>query len=97
VATAVNVGELEDLLAMLPKDMPVHIVTGGSCCHVDQVEKHNRRRIDPECSAAMQMIEFPDQHAPAALVLRGRTPWWRAWADDVPYEVTGRWPAWPRR
>lgn len=87
-----NVGELEELLAMLPKDMPVHVVTGGACCHVDSVEKRPRHRVHPEINAAMQGIQFPDGRAPAALVLRGRTPWWRAWADDVRFVVTGRWP-----
>lgn len=82
---------------MLPADMPVHIMSDGACCHVDAIEKRARHRVDPEINAAMQGIEFPDGRAPAALVLRGRTRWWRAWADDVPYTVAGRWPVKPRR
>lgn len=68
---AVNVGELEELLALLPADMPVHISAGGGCRHVTQVDKQDRRRMDPDVHAASGGGPLlADGRLPAALVLR---------------------------
>jgi hypothetical protein len=95
----VNVGELEDLLAFLPRDMPVHIAGGSGCSHVGEVDKQAARRVDPKIVAAFRAVTIVDGRYPPALVLRnGRAPlWMKAWADDVPFEVSGRWPRKPLR
>lgn len=78
---------------MLPKDMPVHIATGGGCKHITEVDKQPRRRAN---DLYPSVPVLPDGRFPPALVLRAgyRAPlWFEAWADDVPYELKGRWPA----
>lgn len=90
-----TVGELEELLALLPADMEV-LIAGPVCRHVTRVVKHDSsacRHLN-DCSALV------DGRHPAHLVLRGDPDapiWYEAFASDVEFTVSGRWPRKPRR
>lgn len=93
------VSELEELLALLPADMPVHIAAGGTCVHVTEVVKRPRH-TPPEWQLLWPgTVLLPDGSHPPAVVIRGDGAplWCTAWADEVPFRVTGRWPARPAR
>lgn len=95
------VSELEELLALLPGDMTVAVVSDGACRHITIVDKASRRRHNPETTAALEaaglgpvVLLEPDLH-PAHLVLRGGSDaphWWQAFGDVVDYKLHGRWP-----
>ena len=90
-----TVGELEELLAMLPADMDV-VIAGPLCRHITSVEKGEGRRCRhlTDCSALVD-----GRHVPH-LTLRagaGAPYWFEAFGGDVDFEVSGRWPSRPRR
>lgn len=95
------VSELEDLLALLPADMPVLVATGGGCHHVSVLSKKARHRSQPDLEDAWPggAVRLPDGSHPPSLIIAGwgAPLWFQAWADEVPFEVEGRWPARPAR
>lgn len=95
-----TVAELEELLAMLPADMGVMVSTGSGCRHIVRVDKAPaRRRSEAWVEAGMEAgfgpgLALVDDRHPPHLVLRGDggPMWWQAFACDVDYTVSGRWP-----
>lgn len=95
-----TVGDLEELLARLPADMTVCIAGGGTCRHIDGVDKQPRQRrrsasVEAGLAVVAPVRNVVGDHYPPMLVLRGShraPPWWGASGDEVPFEVHGRWP-----
>lgn len=96
------VGELEDILALLPQDMAVFLRSSGGCKHIDRVVKQNKWHFRPRWvddamrASGTPVVVLPDGAHPPALVLEASysAPMWcSAWADEVPFIVEGRWPA----
>lgn len=90
-----NVGQLAELLERLPADMPVVISASGGARHVTQVDKNRARRPDG-VDRHFRIALDASGRLPAALILRGEygAPlWMEAHADEVPFEITGHWPA----
>lgn len=100
------VGELEELLAMLPADMPVYLLCSDlGARHIDRVSKQPSRPVRPDIARAIDIgfkgttVHVNGRH-PQALLLEAssRSPLWcHAFGDAVDFEVTGRWPSRPRR
>jgi hypothetical protein len=101
-----TVSELEELLAMLPEDMPVYLRCFDlGARHIDRVEKQPSRSVRRDIARAIDAgfkgttVHVNGRHPPA-LVLEAscRSPLWcHAFGDDVEFTVRGRWPAKPAR
>lgn len=88
-----TVGELEEILAMLPRDTAVTISTGGPCRHVDFITKMGASRKRDSWPGCLDPV-------PAIITLRAssETPlWYQAYGDDVDFTMWGRWPTKFRR
>jgi len=96
-----TVGELEELLALLPEDMAVVVISDEGARHVTEVDKCPSRPAAPaEHRAGLEAGWGPgyvevDGRTPPMLVLRatrGAPLWWQAFGTDVEFTVSGRWP-----
>jgi hypothetical protein len=101
-----TVAELEELLAMLPKDMAVCIRSADLVArHITGVTRNPRKRIDWPTHRALaevmkaDTVHVDDRHPPMLLLEAGHgAPMWcHAFADDVEFTVRGPWPAEPKR
>lgn len=99
-----TVGELEELLAMLPADMPVYLRCSDlGARHIDRVTKQPSRPVNAEMSRAIDVgfkgttVHVNGWH-PQALLLEAscRAPLWcHAFGHDVGFTLAGRWPTRP--
>lgn len=101
-----TVVELEELLAMLPADMPIYLRCSDlGARHIDRVDKQPSRKVRPEIARAIDAgfkgttVHVAGRHPPALLLEAScRSPLWcHAFGDTVDFTVTGRWPVQAKR